>query len=115
MAAARKPKGPIVTVLDVLDELFGGVPDDETVAALTLELVDALGQRVNAAADRLAQVTVARDPIGDVIYPGGWLSSGWAETLFRPELNQTLLYQPRLLLHDPLAEYFFSDFDSIPR
>lgn len=108
-------RGRLVTPLEVLDNVFGGVPDDHRLQSLDAADVDGLSCEVLQAAETLAHTKAAPEAYGDLIYPGGWLASGWGETLFRPELNQLLLYQPRLLVHDPLAEYFFSDFDWLPR
>jgi len=105
-----------VSPLDVLDGFFGGTPTLEAVGAMSLGQIDELGELVMQSADALA-----RDPapdvadIGQLVYPGGWLARGWGEDLFRVELNCSLLYEPRLLLHDPLAEYFFAAFNTLPR
>lgn len=108
------PAGELVTSLDVLDDFFGGLPDADVAESLTAAQVDDLGTRVNAAAQKLSRMKPSAEPIGDLIYPGGWLGNGWQHEGFRRELNCALLYQPRLLVHDPLAEYFFSDFSILP-
>lgn len=106
--------GELVTSLDVLDDFFGGLPDADVADSLTAAQIDDLGTRVNAASQKLSRMKPSAEPIGDLIYPGGWLGSGWQHDIFRRELNCSLLYQPRLLVHDPLAEYFSSDFNILP-
>ncbi len=101
--------------LDVLDGYFSGTPDLEAVRALTLAQIDDLGELVEQSAEVLSREGAAADGARDLIYPGGWLARGWGEELFRVELNCALLYEPRVLLHDPLAEYFFSAFSTLPR
>lgn len=108
------PTGQLVTSLDVLDDFFGGLPDADAAESLTAAQIDDLGTRVNAASQKLSRMKPSEEPIGDLIYPGGWLGNGWQHEVFRRELNCALLYQPRLLVHDPLAEYFFSDFGILP-
>lgn len=106
--------GRLVTPLDVLDDYFGELPDAGVVKSLTLSQIDDLGDRVNIAAAQMSKIKPTTDPIGDLVYPGGWLGNGWRSGIFRHELNCSLLYEPRLLVHDPLAEYFFSDFSVLP-
>lgn len=101
--------------LDVLDGFFGGGPTLEAVALLTLDQVDELGAMVVQSAEALSSERVEASDAGELVYPGGWLARGWGQTLFRSELNCALLYEPRVLVHDPLAEYFFAEFDSLPR
>ncbi|WP_347041774.1 hypothetical protein [Brachybacterium nesterenkovii] len=108
------PAGELVTSLDVLDDFFGGLPEADIAESLTAAQVDDLGTSVNAASQKLSRMKPSAEPIGDLIYPGGWLGNGWQHEVFRPELNCALLYQPRLLVHDPLAEYFFSELNILP-
>lgn len=104
-----------MTPLDVLDDYFGGLPGASVAQSLTLSQVDDLGDRVNTTATQMSKMKPSPDPIGDLVYPGGWLANGWQHGIFRNELNCALLYEPRLLVHDPLAEYFFSDFNLLPQ
>lgn len=107
--------GPDVTPLDVLDGFFGGTPDLDAIGGLTLTEIDDLGELVVLSAQVLAGEPAAGGGAGDLIYPGGWLARGWGQELFRAELHCSLLYEPRLLLHDPLAEYYFAAFNTLPR
>jgi len=44
-----------------------------------------------------------------------WRSAGFsADNRHYRRSNRTLLYYPRLLVHDPLADFFFRDFDALP-
>lgn len=99
-----------VTVLDVLEGFFGGIPDEAAVRALDQHDIEELGDLAvqSAAAQATAQV-----PKG-AVYPGGWLAGNWHEQLFRGELTLALLYYPALLVHDPLADFFFRDYGSLP-
>lgn len=104
-----------VSVLDVLEGFFGGVPELEAVRALTLGQVDELGELVTQSAESLALQREGPSELGELVYPGGWLARGWGQELFRVELNCALLYEPRLLIHDPLAEYYFASFNTLPK
>lgn len=106
--------GRLVTPLDVLDDYFGGLPDLDITKSLTLLQIDELGEKVNTAAEKLSRMKPDSESIGDLVYSGGWLANGWQGGIFRDELNCALLYEPRLLVHDPLAEYFVSDFSMLP-
>jgi len=99
-----------VTVLDVLEGFFGGIPDEAAVRALDQHDIEELGDLAvqSAAAQATAQV-----PKG-AVYPGGWLAGNWHEQLFRGELTLALLYYSALLVHDPLADFFFRDYGSLP-
>lgn len=112
--ATTSPSGRLVTSLDVLDDFFGGFPRPEDAKGMTLAQFDELGERVETSAADLSRTQPRSNPIGEVVYPGGWLGNHWQAQVFRTELNSALLYEPRLLVHDPLAEYFFSDFDLLP-
>lgn len=106
--------GRRVTSLDVLDKLYGGIPEGDLVNAFTLEQIELLQKAVVAASDSLSRMKPAPLPIGEIVYPGGWLGDNWRHGVFRKQLNCALLYEPRLLVHDPLSEYFFSDFSLLP-
>ena len=109
-----KQAGALVTPLRVLEDLFDGIPTAEATRRLDLSKIEALGQVVAVESDKLARMAHVTKRRSDLIYPGGWLGQGWHESVFRPELNCALLYEPKLLVHDPLAEYFFSDFSTLP-
>ncbi len=103
------PPSP-ATVLDVLDRFFGAVPDEAAVRSLNQQEIDELGDLVVQS----AAVTAAAAAPEGTVYPGGWSAGNWHEQLFRGDLTLALLYYPRLLVHDPLADFFFRDFDALP-
>jgi len=103
------PPSP-ATVLDVLEGFFGAVPDEAAVRSLNQQEIDELGDLVVQS----AAVTAAAAAPEGTVYPGGWLAGNWHEQLFRGDLTLALLYYPRLLVHDPLADFFFRDFDALP-
>lgn len=105
-----------VSPLDVLEGFFGGTPSLDAVGAMSLDQIDELGDLVEQSADALAREPApAIGDVGQLVYPGGWLARGWGDDLFRVELNCALLYEPRILVHDPLAEYYFGAFHTLPR
>lgn len=104
-----------VSPLDVLEGFFGGLPDESAIQGLASEQLDELGDLVQQSAAASARERVPTGAVGELVYPGGWLASGWGQELFRVELSCALLYETRLLVHDPLAEYFFSDFRTLPK
>jgi len=109
-AQERVGPSPPPTVLDVLEGFFGAVPDEAAVRSLNQQDIDELGDLVV----RSAAVTAAAAAPEGTVYPGGWLAGNWHEQLFRGDLTLALLYYPRLLVHDPLADFFFRDFDALP-
>lgn len=100
----------MVTVLDVIEGFFGAFPTRADVLKLSLAEVEELGELAVQSAE--AQ-PAPKDPA--LIYPGGLLGAHWQEPIFRRELSLALLYQPRLLVHDPLAEFFFDQVERVPR
>ncbi|RJT97036.1 hypothetical protein D6T65_15110 [Arthrobacter frigidicola] len=104
------PRFRPVTPLDVLREYFGDLPTAPELDVLSYRQIEEIGALLTES---------ARASIGDAVpagtyYPGGWLAGNWNHREFGPELTASLLYYPRLLLHDPLAAFFFNDFDSLP-
>ncbi|NMM16010.1 MAG: hypothetical protein HHJ14_02400 [Cellulomonas sp.] len=100
----------LVNVLDVLEGFFGELPSKATVLGLSREQIEELGELAMASASVLADDALDEP----AVYPGGWLAGNWAKQLFRGDLNLALLYQPRLLVHDSLADFFFVGADNIP-
>ena len=93
--------GTSVTTLDVLENFFG---DD--IARIDPKRLDAtqineLAEHVQASAR--AQLLTGPLPEG-VCYPGGWFAANWYQEFWRAELKLALLYYPRLLVNDPIAE-----------
>lgn len=109
-APEERPSPPTITVLDVLEGFFGAVPNEAAVRGLNQRELEELGGLVVQSA---AVTAAAPVPVGTV-YPGGWLAGNWHEQMSRGDLTLALLYYPRLLVHDPLADFFFRDFDLLP-
>lgn len=101
----------VTTVLDVLEGFFGALPSRNDVELLSRDEVEELGDLAVESAE--ARVLETTDSDG-LAYPGGWLGRHWDEPVFRRDLSLELLYQPRLLVHDPIADYFFRDVQAIP-
>jgi hypothetical protein len=90
--------------------LFGAIPYEAAVRAPNNREIEELGDLVLES----AAVTAAAPAPTGTVYPGGWLAENWHEQLFRGDVTLALLYYPRLLVHDPVADFFFSDFGSLP-
>lgn len=101
----------VTTVLDVLEGFFGALPSKEDVRLLSRREVEELGDLAVESAEARLLETINSDGL---TYPGGWLGRHWDEPVFRRDLSLELLYQPRLLVHDPIADYFFRDVQAIP-
>jgi hypothetical protein len=100
------------TVIDVIENFFGDVPGPGDATRLTRDQVEELGAMA-------VQSASAHEPVpeGDEqpVYAGGFWPAFWTESAFRPELYGALLYQSRVLVHDPLADYFgLSSLDELP-
>ncbi|MRG58784.1 hypothetical protein GE115_02690 [Agromyces sp. CFH 90414] len=90
------------TVLDVVETALGAKPKRAELERLTIseleELRDLLSQLWEAQYDQ---------PAGEDAYlVGGWLGAFWSAGSLRAELSDSLLYYPRLLVLDPLADFF---------
>lgn len=100
-----------ITPLLVLRNHFGELPSSKTIEALSTNQMRDLGELVIESAAASVDEPVA----SDVYYGGGWLGAGWHESLFRSDILHSLLYYPRLLVHDPLANFFFNGLAQLPR
>lgn len=107
-----KDLGPstLVTVLDLLENFLGQAPNEAAVKTLSRGQIEELGDHVRS----YSAVTAGAPAPEETTYPGGWLAGNWHQQLLRGDLNLALLYYPRLLVHDPLAEFFFRDWDAVP-
>lgn len=104
----KKGKSPR-TILDGLEEALGAKPVRAEVLKLGRveldQLAGALGEFWRYQAEELI-------PEGASLI-GGWRSAYGSEPTFREDLSDSLLYYPKLLLLDPLAN-FFDDRSSLP-
>lgn len=109
MATRTRISPPAATVLDALENSLGAKPTQRELARLSLaeleHLADVLGEFWLAQADETI-------PDGASLV-GGWRSAYGSEPSFREDLSDSLLYYPRLLLLDPLAN-FFSNRSALP-
>ena len=98
-----------VTVLDALENHFGDRPSEESLKKLSTadltELRDVLGDFWEVQADQAGA--------DDASFLGGFYAAYDVEMQLRRELSDALLYYPKLLLLDPLANYF-DDRSSLP-
>jgi hypothetical protein len=109
-AGVRGRRAQPVSTLDVIENFFGETPDPRTIRALSLSELEDLREQV-----LLSSTAQLQDPVSEgIYYPGGWVAGNWQYQATRGDLNLALLYYPRILVHDPLADFFFDDFDSLP-
>ncbi|TDQ02338.1 hypothetical protein AXZ95_0611 [Leifsonia sp. 115AMFTsu3.1] len=72
--------------------------------------------KVDELRDRVLEYAAAavEEPVPEgCVYLGGWLGAHWGTGAMEPERTLALLYYFRVLVHDPLADYFFSDTDRL--
>lgn len=92
-----------VTVLDVIEGYFGELPPPGAAHKLSRREIEELGDRIVESAEAHPAFS---DHDTSPIYAGGFLAHWWSHPTFRKELSLSLLYQPRVLVHDTLADYF---------
>lgn len=97
------------TVLDVVDNFFGFRPRSSDVTSMSIGQLQDLSDRLNEFWD--AQDGDAPEDGGYLI--GDWVSAFWSEPSLRVSLSDSLLYYPRLIVIDPLAD-FFGDRELLP-
>lgn len=98
------------TPLVVLRNYFGETPSREAVNALSLDEMEELGELLVMSAN----ASVHEDVGNQIYYAGGWFGSGWHEPALKQELLHALLYYPRVLVHDPLADFFSNEWARLP-
>ncbi|WP_433466729.1 hypothetical protein [Spirillospora sp. CA-128828] len=104
------PPGEPISTLTVLENYFGSTPRREDLHAMRSRDFDELARLVLSSSD--AQVDTPVPP--GSYYPGGWVAGNWRYQVARGDLNLLLLYYPRILVHDPVAEFFFRDMTKVP-
>jgi len=99
------------TILDVVDNAIGGT-DPAIANRLSARQIGELADRVSEFIE--AWSPPEEDPTNFLGYSGGWVASS---VVALPEqvdyFNATVLYYPRVLVHDPVANWFSRDPDSI--
>lgn len=98
-----------MSILDVIENFFGEYPTERQVTSLQLSEVDELRDRVL----EYAAATVGEPVPAGCVYLGGWLGAHWGSSAMEPERTLALLYYFRVLVHDPLADYFFPEVDRL--
>ncbi|MEE8736331.1 hypothetical protein [Bifidobacterium subtile] len=92
------------TLIDVILNYFGESPDVNSVTALSNRQFEEFGElAVESAKAHYNSIPSKTDK---PVYPGGFLSTFWSDNTFQPLLSAQLLYQPCLMLHDPIADFF---------
>lgn len=102
----------LVTVLDVVENFMGSTPKEGDVGKLQRAELTELGELARQSAETQSVLPHQQTRT----YPGGFLASWWTEPVFESALLAQLLYQDSMLLHDPLADYFYPRIESsVPR
>ncbi|SET92118.1 hypothetical protein [Geodermatophilus poikilotrophus] len=101
---------PRITPLDVLENFLGEEPSGKAIRCLTYEQLRELGDLSKQSAN--ASLNDPAPP--DTYYHGGWVGAHWQYQIMAGDLNLALLYYPQILVHDPLAEFFFDEHDRLP-
>ncbi|MBT2555479.1 hypothetical protein [Arthrobacter sp. ISL-5] len=109
MAARTRMSPQPDTVLDALENSLGAKPTHPELAMLSLAELDQLAGVLGEF--WLVQADEAISDGASLI--SGWRSAYGSEPSFREDLSDSLLYYPRLLLLDPLAN-FFDDRSALP-
>ncbi len=97
------------TVLDALENSLGAKPTQRELVMLSLPELDQLA----GVLEEFWQAQADEAIPGGASLIGGWRSAYGSEPSFREDLSDSLLYYPRLLLLDPLAN-FFDDRSALP-
>ena len=94
----NKPK----TSVDILESHLGALTK-EVVDTIEAETLDALATDLNSYFTEWKA-----SPEEDLpLYSGGWIAGNLEVVEARQYLLNTLLYYPRVIMHDPLAEWFY--------
>jgi len=106
--AAKPPNSP--TVIDVLENALGDLSDKRVAALGTAELDD-LADAVNAFYESWQTPALRTDEVR--FYSGGWIAGNFDTESARQYLYTSLLYAPSVIVHDPIAEWFYRERDSL--
>jgi hypothetical protein len=90
------------TVLDVLENALGSRPTPEQLRKLTVLEIAELAGRLG----ELSEAQSEEDIPGGAAFVGGWLGTHWSEPFLKDDSGASLLYYSKLLVLDPLADYF---------
>jgi hypothetical protein len=104
------PKEQHITILDVLENALGGDLTAEHAAQLTEAELDDLADRVNEFYSSYSIQAVSDDLR---FYSGGWVAGNWDNLDARKYLLTSLVYYPSIVIHDPIAEWFFRGHEAL--
>lgn len=97
------------TILDALEDVLGARPVRRELAQLDLTELDEIATHLN----RFWLLQSDKVVEGAASLVGGWRAAYASEPSFREDLSDSLLYYSKVLLLDPLAD-FFSDRSALP-
>lgn len=102
--------------LDVIRNFFGEAEPIECERAVMSSSITRLNDFIDEERASLAGTAVESiDRAGEsYTYPGGWAANLWHWDNLGQECLNLLLYYPRLVVHDPLAEFCFEHWDRFP-
>jgi hypothetical protein len=97
------------SILDILESSLGELKPDR-IDALDAAGIEALAEAVN----QFYAGWVLPDLNDELsMYAGGWVAGNLEAVEARQYLYTTLLYYPKIIIHDPIAEWFFPDRSSL--
>ena len=106
--------GPqIISVLDVLDNALGEDARSAALEKLTLAQLDNIAELLGEFWNAQPDVDGETDREDRASFVGGWMGPFWSEQMLRQDLSGALLYYPKILVLDPLAD-FFSHGEGLP-
>jgi len=107
MVTIRRDATP--TVLDVIENYLGSPPSPEALSKLSFSELQDFGE-VHA---EFARAQSSEQIPEGANFIGGWIGALWSDPVLRPDLSKAILYYSRLLVLDPLAD-FFDDRSGLP-
>jgi len=93
-----------ITILDVLENALSGDLTAEHAGQLTEAELENLADRVNEFYSSYTLQATADDLR---FYSGGWIAGNWENPDIRRYLFTSLVYYPIVVVHDPIAEWFY--------
>lgn len=103
----------IISVLDVLDNALGEDARSAALEKLTLTQLDNVAEVLDEFWNAQPDVDGETDRQDRASFVGGWMGPFWSEQMLRQDLSGALLYYPKILVLDPLAD-FFSHGEGLP-
>jgi hypothetical protein len=97
-------------VIDVLENALGDL-SGERVGSLGVPELDELAEAVNSFYESWRTPALGTDEVR--FYSGGWIAGNLELESARQYLYTSLLYAPSVIVHDPIAEWFYPERDSL--